>query len=76
MITCAHQWKTADIRKRNRAGRLHVEKKHQDCGDPPPPGECWGGINPPMLSIYNKVTGATTNMLRNENWGKLHSRQE
>ena len=38
VATCAQQWKTADIRKRKPAGRLHAEKKHQDCGAPPPPG--------------------------------------
>ena len=46
--TCAQQWKTADILKRKPSGRLQAEKKHQGCGVPPPPGECWSGLNPPM----------------------------
>ena len=29
-----------------------------------------------MLSTNKKVTGATTNVLRKENWQKCHSRQE
>ena len=64
VATCAQKLKTADIPKRNPEGRLHAEKKQQDCGAPPPPGECWSGLNPPMLSADNRVTGATNNMLR------------
>ena len=63
MYTCENQWKTANIRKRKPAGRLHAEKKHQDCGAQTPPGICWSGLNPPILSIDDKLTGATTNML-------------
>ena len=64
VATCAQQCKTANIRKRNPAGRLHAEKKQQDCGAPPPPGECWSGLDPPILSTDNKLTGTTTNMLQ------------
>ena len=64
MATCAQKWKTAEICKRKSAGRLHAENKQQDCGARPTPGECWSGLNPPILSIDNKVTGATTNILR------------
>ena len=67
VATCAHKWKTADICKRNPEGRLYAEKNQQDCGAPPPPGECWSGLNPPILSTDNKVTGAATNILRKEN---------
>ena len=74
--TCSQQWKISDIRKRKQSGRLHTENKQQYCGAPPPPGEFWSGLNPPMLSTYNKVTGTTTNVLRKENWKKLHSCQE
>ena len=66
VATCAQKWKTADICKRNPSGRLHTEKNHQDYGASPPPDERWSGLNPPMLSTYNKVTGATANMLRKE----------
>ena len=41
-------------------------KKH-DCGAPTSQGEYWSGLNSPILSTDNKVTGATTNMLRKEN---------
>ena len=47
-----------------------------NCGAPPPQGEYWSGLNPPILSTNNKVTGATTNMLRKENRGKRHTSQE
>ena len=76
VATWAQKWNTANIRKRKPEGRLHAEKKQQDCGAPPPPGECWSGPNPPMLSTYNKMTGATTNVLREKNLKKSHSRQE
>ena len=46
VATCAQKWKTADICKRKSAGRFYVEKKQQDCGALPPPGECWSGLNP------------------------------
>ena len=59
----AQKWNRAKIYKRKSAGGLHTENKHQDCGSPPPQGECWSGLNPPILSTNNKVTGATTNML-------------
>ena len=64
MTTYAQKWKTDEICRRKSPGGLHVEKNHQDCGAPPPQGECWSGLNPPILSTDNKVTGATTNMLR------------
>ena len=67
MNTYAQKLNTAEICKRRSAGVLHAEKKHQDCGAPPPQGECWSGLNPPTLSTDNKVTGATTNILRKEN---------
>ena len=76
MATCAHKWKTAEICKRESSGRLHAENKKHYCGAPPPPGECWSGLNPPILSTYNEITGATTNMLRKENLKKRHSCQE
>ena len=56
MNNYVQKWKTAEIYRRN-----------HDCGATPPQGECWIGINPPILSTNNKVTGATTNILRNEN---------
>ena len=67
VANCAHKWKTYDICKSKSAGRLPAENKHQDCGAPPPPCECWFGLNPPMSSTDNKVMGATTHMLRKEN---------
>ena len=76
VATCAQKWKIADICKRKSAGRLHTENNQHDCGAPPPPGECWSGLNPPILSTDIKVTGATTNMLRKENRQKCHNRQE
>ena len=36
MTTYAQKWKTAEIYTRKLAGGLHTEKKHQDCGAPPP----------------------------------------
>ena len=76
VATCAKQRKIADIHNRKPAGRLHAEKKLQDCGAQPPPGEFWSGLNPTMLSTDNTVTGAITNMLRKENHKKRHSCQE
>ena len=67
MATCAQKLKTDKICKRKSVGMFHAENKHQDCGSPPAPGECWSGINPPILETDNKVTGATTNMLRKDN---------
>ena len=67
VVTCAQQWKTANIRKCNPAGRFHIENKQQYCSAPPPPGKCWSGLNPQILSTDNKVTGASTNMLRKVN---------
>ena len=64
MATYAQKWKTAEIFKRKSERGLHTENKHQDCGAPQPQGECWIGLNPRILSTDNKVTGATTNMLR------------
>ena len=76
MTTYAQKWKRAEIYKRKSAGGLQAEKKKNDCGAPPPQGECWSGLNPPILSTNNKVTGATTNMLRKENRNKRHTCQE
>ena len=36
MTTYAKKWKIAEIYKRKSAGVFHAEKKHQDCGAPPP----------------------------------------
>ena len=76
MTIYAQKWKTAEIYKLKPEGGLHAEKKHHDCGAPPPQGKCWSGLNPPILSTNNKVTGATTNMLRKENRKKRHNYQE
>ena len=67
MTTYEQKWKTAGICKSKSTGGLHAKKKHPDCGSPPPQGDCWSGLNPPILSSDNKVTGATTKMLRKEN---------
>ena len=56
--------KTAEIYKRKSAGGLHAKNNHQDCGAPPPQGECWSGLNPPILSTNNMVTGEITNVDR------------
>ena len=64
MDTYAQKWNIAEICKRKSAGGLHAEKKHPDCGSPPPQVECWNGLNPPILSTDNKVTVEITNMLR------------
>ena len=76
MAICAQKWKIAEICKTKSAERFHTEKKQQDCGAPVHPGEFWSGINPPVSSTDNKVTGATTNMLRKENRKKRHNCQE
>ena len=76
MTTYAKKWKTAEIYKRKSAGGLHAETKHHDCGAPPPQGKYWSGINPPILSTNNKVTGATTNMLCKESLNKRHTCQD
>ena len=52
-----------------RLGVARKKEKH-DCGTPPPQGEYRSGLNPPILSTNNKVTGATTNMLHKENRNK------
>ena len=44
--------------------RVESKKEKHDCGTPPPQGEYSSGLNPPILSTNNKLTGATTNMLR------------
>ena len=67
MTTYAQKRKIVEIYKRKSAGGLQAENKKHDCGAPPPQGEYWSGLNPPILSTNNKVTGATTNMLRKEN---------
>ena len=76
MTTYEKKWKTAGICKSKSTGGLHAKKKHPDCGSPPPQGDCWSGLNPPILSSDNKVTGATTKMLRKENRKKRHICQE
>ena len=58
----AKKCKRAEIYKRKSAGGLQAKRKY-DCGAPPPQREYWSGLNPPILSTNNKVTGATTNML-------------
>ena len=63
MTTYAQKWKRAEIYKSKSAGGLQAEKKRNDCGAPPTQGEYYSGLNPPILSTDNKVTGATTNML-------------
>ena len=57
-------------------GGCKQKNKNHDCGAPPPQGEYWSGLNPQILSTNNKVTGATTNMLRKENLNKRHTCQE
>ena len=76
MTAYAQKWKTAEIYKRKSSGGLHAEKKHHYCGATPTQGEYWSGLNPPILSTNNKVTGATTNMLRKENRNKRHTCKE
>ena len=76
MTTYAQKWKTAGIHKRKSAGGLHAEKKHQDCGAPPPQGEYWSGLNQPILSTKYKVKGETTSMLRKDHRNKHHTCQE
>ena len=76
VANCANQWKTANICKRKTSRMLHVENYQQYSGAPPPLGEDWSGLNPPILSTNKKVTGTTTNVLRKENQKKRHSRQE
>ena len=67
MTTYVQKWKTAEIYKQKSERGLNAEKKHDDCGAPPHQGKCWSGLNPPILSTNNKVTGATTNTLSKEN---------
>ena len=67
MTTHAQKWKSDEIYKRKYAGGLHAKNNHHNCGALPPQGEFWTGINPPILSTNNKVTGATTNTFRKEN---------
>ena len=57
-------------------GGCKKKKEKHDCGTPPPQGEYWSGLNPPILSTNNKVTGATSNILRKENRKKQHTCQE
>ena len=64
MTTYAQKWKIAEIYKHKSAGEWQAGKNNHDSGAPPPQGECWSGLNPIILSTNNKVTGATTNMLR------------
>ena len=76
MTTYAQKWKTAEIYKRKSEGGLHAERKHQDCGAPPPQVGCWSGLNPPIVSTNNKVMGATTNIFLKDNRGKCRNCQE
>ena len=76
MTNYAQKWKTSEIYQRKSAGGMHAEKNHQDCGTPPPRIGCWSDLYPPILSTNNKVTGATTNMLRKYNQNKRPTCQE
>ena len=76
MNTYAQKCKTAEICKSKSAGGFNTEKKHQDCGAPPPQSECWSGLNPLILSTNNKLKVATTNMLRKKNRKKRNNFQE
>ena len=76
MITYAQKWKTAEIHKRKSGGGVAHRKEASGFFCPPTQGERWSGLNPPILSTNNKVTGATTNMLRKENRNKRHTCQE
>ena len=75
MTTYAQKWKIAETYKRKSAGGLQAKKKKHDYGTTPPQGEYWSGLNPPILSTNNKVSGATTNMLHKENRKKRHTCQ-
>ena len=66
MATSAQKWNTYEICKLKSAGRLYAKKKQNYCGVPPPPSGCWSGLDPPILSTDNKLTGTTTNMLQNK----------
>ena len=55
---------------------MNAGNKHQDCGAPLPQGEFCSGLNPPILSTNDKVTGATTYMLRKEKKKKRQKFQE
>ena len=76
MTTYAQKWNTDEIYKRKSAGGFYAENKHHDCGAPPPQGKCWSGLNPSILLPKNKLTVATTNMLRKDNRKKCHTYQE
>ena len=76
MTTYAQKWKRAEIYNGKSAGGLNSEEKHQDCGAPRPQNECWSGLNPPISSTNNKVTGATTNMLGENNRNKCQKCQD
>ena len=39
MTNYAQKWETAEIFKRKSSQGLHTEKKHQNCGAPPPQGD-------------------------------------
>ena len=52
MTIYAQKLDTAEVYKRKSSGGIHAEKKHHDCGAPPHQGECWSGLNPPI--IYKK----------------------
>ena len=54
VATLVQLCKTDDICKHNTEWRLKAEKKHQDSGSPPPPGEDKSGLNPPVLLTSKK----------------------
>ena len=72
MTRYAQKRKRVEICKHKSAGGFQAKNKKHDCGTPPPQGEYWSGLNPPILSTNTKVTGATTNMLRKENKKTTH----
>ena len=67
MTKYEQKWKISETYKRKSAGGLQAKNKKHDYCTTPPQGKYWSGLNPPILSTNNKVTGATTNMLRKEN---------
>ena len=73
--TITKQLLEGDMEHQKPAGRWHAENHQNVCDFPPPPGEYWGILNPPMLSTDKKATSITTKMLYKENQQKRHSRQ-
>ena len=76
MTTYAQKWKRSETYKRKSAGGLQEKKKNRYYGTTQPQREYWSGLNPPILSTNNKVTGATIHMLRKENRKRRHTCQE